>query len=116
MQALIGGRDKVPMINLRSWLRHGEVTLTELNSKAATMSHLAPHNRLSQINVIRQLEHLKTYPIVQERLKAGELTLHGWWFELSRADVYAYKDTTEEFVLLDEVEAGRILERIEHKP
>ncbi len=43
----------------------------------------------------------------------GKLTLHAWWFELSRADVFAYEESTQQFTLLDEAEAARILARME---
>jgi carbonic anhydrase len=62
--------------------------------------------------VIKQLEHLKTYPIVQKKLKDGALSLHGWWFELKQADVYAYEEPLDEFVKIDEEQAARILERV----
>jgi carbonic anhydrase len=112
MQALIAGREKLEMINLQSWLRHGDDSLKTLAALKEENTELAPHNKLSQINVLKQLEHLKTYPIVQKKLQTGELSLHGWWFELKHADVYAYEEELDKFVLIDEVEASRILERV----
>jgi carbonic anhydrase len=112
MQALIAGREKLEMINLQSWLRHGDDSLKTLAALKEEKTELAPHNKLSQINVLKQLEHLKTYPIVQKKLQTGELSLHGWWFELKHADVYAYEEELDKFVLIDEAEASRILERV----
>ncbi len=112
MQALINGREKLEMINLQSWLRHGDDSLKTLAALKKEDIELAPHNKLSQINVLKQLEHLKTYPIVQKKLQTGELSLHGWWFELKHADVYAYEEALDKFVLIDEAEASRILERV----
>jgi carbonic anhydrase len=118
MQALVAGRDKIEVPKLKAWLRHGDEALEHLKmllseGGAHSMSHLAQHNQLSQLNVLKQLEHVKSYPVVQERLKSGKLTLHAWWFELSRADVYAYEESAGQFVIIDEDEATRILERIE---
>jgi carbonic anhydrase len=62
--------------------------------------------------VLRQLGHLKTYPLVRERVEAGQLRLHGWWFELKNADVYAYEDDAGHFVLIDDKEAERLLKRL----
>ena len=112
MQAIAAGREKVPTVNLRAWLRHGDESLEAIDSAPVSATPLTRYNQLSQINVIKQLESLKTYPIVQERLKAGKLTLHGWWFDVSRADVYAYEESVKQFVLIDETEAARILERM----
>lgn len=109
MQALSAGREKIKDKNLRSWLRHGEKGLDDLVFYADFAKNLPRHNRLSQFNVLRQIENIKTYPIVKERLKTGSLKLHGWWFELSQAQVYAYDEAKKDFVLLDEEEAERTL-------
>lgn len=113
MQALANGRESLSGTNLRAWLRHGDEGLKDLITKSDFAPTLARHNRLSQFNVLRQIEHLKTYPIIQERLKANTLKLHGWWFELSQADVYAYEESKNKFVLFDEEEAQRIIARFE---
>lgn len=115
MQALVRGRDKVETPRFQAWLRHGDAALKMLDSTPHSSEQLARHNRLSQLNVLRQVEHLKTYPVVQERLKNGQLTLHAWWFELSRADVYAYEEPSDQFVIIDETEVARILERMENR-
>ncbi|HAZ13873.1 MAG: carbonic anhydrase [Bdellovibrionales bacterium GWA2_49_15] len=116
MQALAAGREKVETPCLREWLRHGDGAVKILNSSCNPSTQFGQHNRLSQINVLRQIEHLKTYPAVQARLKTGALTLHAWWFELKYADVYAYEESVSQFVLIDEMEVARILERMENKP
>ena len=41
------------------------------------------------------------------------LRLHGWWFELRHADVYAYEDSLSRFVLIDDAQAKRLLKRLE---
>lgn len=109
MHALLESRDKVKTPNLRSWLRHGEDSLANLPRDTGTMSRV---NHLSQLNVLRQLEHLRTYPVVQERLARGRLKLHGWWFELSTANVYCHEESAGGFIVIDEEEAGRILARL----
>lgn len=108
MQALVSGREKVPYVNLKGWLRHGESVLKNLTGKEG----LTPHNELSQRSVMQQLENLKTYPAVKKKLEEGVLRLHGWWFEISRADVYTYEDEFKKFTLIDEEEAERILKKM----
>jgi carbonic anhydrase len=93
---------------LRAWLRHGEPALGSLKEEPG----MTRANTLSQRNVIQQLEHLRSYPLVDERLRAGKLRLHAWWFELKNADVYAYESEIQKFVLFDEEEAARILARL----
>ena len=111
MMALAAGRNTLQVPNLRSWLRHAENGIEDLAPRLILNPELAPHNRLSQLNVLLQLEHLKSYPIVRERIGAGELQLHGWWFDISRADVYAFEESLKKFVIFDEEQAARILAR-----
>ena len=59
------------------WLHHGAGSLRQLESGASLGNHLERHNQLSQLNVLEQLEHLKTYPVVQERVASGQLRRHG---------------------------------------
>ncbi len=108
MHALMKGREKIEAPNLRAWLRHGEPTLARM---PATKTGLNPVNTLSQLNVLQQLEHLKSYPIVHERLETNRLKLHGWWFELSTANVYTFDESVSAFVLIDEKHAERQAEK-----
>jgi carbonic anhydrase len=111
MHAILDGRKRknVKWPNLREWLRHGEPSLGRLKSGPEKMSAV---NHLSQQNVLQQMEHLKTYPLVRERLASGKLTIHGWWFELSTAYVYAFEESLGRFIVIDEEEAERILVRL----
>ena len=109
MNAILNDRTKVKAPHLQAWLRHGEPSLAKLS---ATHSDLSRVNQLSQRNVLQQLEHLRTYPIIRERIESGKLKLHAWWFELSTASVYSYDEAKDRFLLIDEAEAKRILARL----
>lgn len=113
MRALVGNRRVVNTPNLRSWLRHADAALDQLRSGSVIDPTLSEHNQLSQLNVLLQLEHIKSYPAVKERLREGTLGLHGWWFDITKADVYAYEDQMKRFVLIDEEEADRLIQRLE---
>jgi carbonic anhydrase len=100
----------------QSWIRHGEGSLRQLNAGARLGAHLERHNQLSQLNVLEQLEHLKTYPGVQERLSQNNLRLHGWWFDIKEADVYEYEQSEGRFHLIDETYALKLLNRDIDRP
>ncbi|MBC7397418.1 MAG: carbonic anhydrase [Bdellovibrionales bacterium] len=111
MNALVRGRSQIEAPNLKSWLRHGKGSLTKLNEGAQLGNHLERHNQLSQLNVLEQIEHLKTYPIVQERITEGKIKLHGWWFNIKEAEVYEYDIEDKQFKLIDENYAQILLDR-----
>lgn len=111
MMALTRGRAQLDSAPLKNWLRHGESSLKRLDATASADRHLDPHNRLSRANVLEQIEHLKTYPAVRERMQAGRLLLHGWWFDIKEADVYEYDTGDATFRLIDEAYARVLLDR-----
>src|SRR5579871_6705359 len=104
IRALSSGASRVPP-HLRHWLRHGRTAVMAYRRGRRLDKSLEPNNTLSQINVLQQIEHLRSYPEVRRRTLAGALRLHGWWFDLHHADVYAYEPTVDRFVLIDEEEA-----------
>ena len=101
MKALLGDRSKINAPNLQNWLRHGDLALDQLNSGVEFDSSLSKQNQLSQLNVLLQMENIKSYPDVKKRIKEGTLAVHGWWFDIAKADVYAYQESANEFTLID---------------
>lgn len=111
MQALAGGLEKVGSPNLHAWLENGKTSLESLERNQEFGTGLSRPNRLSQLNVLEQLNHLRGYPCVRKGLAQGSLSLHGWWFDLKEAAVHAYSDETGRFDILDEAAVARILAR-----
>lgn len=107
MQAILKGGDAPDSPNLAGWLRHGRQALGRIDARLAIAPNLARHNALSQENVLLQLEHLASYPIVRERLAQGSLQLHGWWFDIAQAEVSTYDAFHKRFVVIDECNAPR---------
>ncbi|WP_075883824.1 carbonic anhydrase [Candidatus Protochlamydia sp. W-9] len=111
MRALIEGIPGNCCSHLQSWLKHGEISLNLVRNGMTINPSLSEHNQISQINVLQQIEHIKSYPFIRERLDKNELRIHGWWFDIAHADVYCYKEDLNQFVLIDEKEAQLILAR-----
>ena len=66
-----------------------------------------PEERLraaEEENVLFALENLHSYPCVQERLADGTLRLHGWFFKIATAELFAYDPETNQFSSLAEKE------------
>ena len=112
MLAFAEGRTAPGTVNLGSWLRHAQPALERLERGEAPPGPADRIDQLSQLNVLAQLEHLRTYPFLREREAAGSLGLHGWWFDIAEAQVLAFEARQARFVVIDEAEAERILERL----
>ncbi|HLT30993.1 MAG TPA: carbonic anhydrase [Myxococcaceae bacterium] len=98
--------------NLASWLKLGDRAVQRLKSGEFAETGLPEQDRLSQINVLQQLEHLRSYPMVSERIATGEVRLHAWWFDIHAATVHDYREDLGRFVPIDEVEGERILQEL----
>lgn len=104
MQTLIenSGKDVCSLSSLNIWLEYAASSYERFKNSVLKNPDLSPCNLLSRINVLQQLENLKTYPLVMERLQSRKLRIHGWWFDLATANVYHYDPQIEEFILIDE--------------
>lgn len=114
MLALFQGNVIDGAAHLATWIRHGEPALAQLRAGAALAPELPPQDQLSQLNVLAQLMHLRSYRVVREREEAGRLNLHGWWYDIARAEVSAFEPELRRFVPIDEEVASRILARLAH--
>jgi carbonic anhydrase len=113
MRALLDQDKETPPPHIRSWLTHGQGALRRLRDGARMNADLELHNHLSQLNVLEQLDHLRTYPAVRVRLKERRLRLHAWWFDIREAEVLAYDEHAGRFMTMTEDYAEWILDRAE---
>lgn len=106
MRAVIAGGPLDDAPNLKRWLDHARPAWVRLPRKETTS--LEPHDRLSQENVLLQLEHLETYPAVRRALASGALTLGGWWFDIATGEVHVHDRANGRFVLVDRGSLDRL--------
>ena len=52
-------------------------------------------------SVLHSLDNLRTYPWIQERIEAGALAVHGWWFDLDDGRLWATHPRTGAFLPFD---------------
>lgn len=115
IRTLHEGKSDFKAPHLHAWLRHAGEAFRRFKAGERMKAELPDASHLSQMNVLLQLEHLATYPAVRDRMAAGKLKLHAWWFDIARAEVSAYEEAQGRFVVIDEDEAARILARLESK-
>lgn len=71
-----------------------------IEEKYAHLSGEALLNAAIQENVLAQLENLREYPFVAERLEAKKLHVNGWIFDVGRGEVFDYDPDHGEFLPL----------------
>ncbi len=112
MQALVNGIDCTCCPHLGEWLKHGEESRRRVDAGETIDSKLSVHNQVSQMNVLQQMAHIEGYPFVRERLEQKKLRLHGWWFDIAKAEVYCYDEASRRFIPIDDAYAQIILARL----
>lgn len=108
MRALLDEKAGVDAPHFKAWLRHAASSLARLGAGERMNAELPIHDHLSQINVLQQIEHLRSYAVVRETEQAGRLNLHAWWFDIAHAEVLAYRPAEKRFAPIDEANDGRV--------
>ena len=112
MKAVIANEARSDAPNLARWLHHAHTASFRLEHEGALDDSLKLHDQLSQLNVLVQLEHLMSYPVVRQRVLAGTLHLSGWWFDIASGSMYAYERGSRKFEVIDSVLADRLIARL----
>jgi carbonic anhydrase len=92
MSALLGENlaDK-SMPHLSEWLKLAAPVLETMRSQYIHLTKMAERmDAAAAENVLFALENLHSYPCVQDRLMDGTLRLHGWFFQIATAELFAY--------------------------
>jgi carbonic anhydrase len=77
--------------NVAAWLRYANVEHREAEPSPDFLLALAENN------VVAQLNNLGSHPTVAERLKQGDLALHGWVYDIGTGTVTVYNEATGRF-------------------
>lgn len=87
--------------HLRDWLSLA-APVQEIMKKDYAHIHevQARENAAAEENVLFGLDNLHSYPCVQDRLASGTLNLHGWFFKIATAELFAYDPETRQFTAL----------------
>jgi carbonic anhydrase len=112
MKAVLTGNPKLKAPNLDKWLYNASTAAFRLEHEGAMDAALQPHDQLSQLNVLVQLEHLMSYPIVRAQVAAGTLHLSGWWFDIATGNMYSYERASRSFEVIDRQVAERLIARL----
>lgn len=112
MKAVLTRYPNLKAPNLDKWLYNANTAAVRLEHEGALNPDLKPHDQLSQLNVLVQLEHLMSYPIVRKQIAAKTLHLSGWWFDIATGNMHAYERASRSFELIDRQVAERIVARL----
>lgn len=101
MKALLGDEKELEgMPHLRDWLRIAHPVKEHVVGVFGKEATEVIQRYTEKENVLEQIENIETYPFVDEAIKAGELFLHGWYFDIGTGCMSAYVPSSNRFELI----------------
>ena len=91
-------QENMPLVY--DWLKHAEATRRVVKDNYQNLEGEELIAITTAENVLTQLENLQTYPIIRSRLRQGNLSLHGWIYQIETGEVLAYDGVNHDFVPL----------------
>jgi carbonic anhydrase len=87
--------DHMPAV--KKGLKHTERTLDIIARDYCDLDWECKISAAIQVNVLVQLENLRTLPCISKRLMKREIELHGWVYDIESGEVYIFDPVDEEF-------------------
>ncbi len=108
--------DELPYV--KQWLRATERVRSIITTRYADLDPAGQLSAAVLENVLVQLENLRAFPFVTERLTQGRLRLSGWVYDIHTGKTHYYDPREDEFVPLvdDGVDAPLPRRNSEHPP
>jgi carbonic anhydrase len=88
--------------NVAAWLRHSDVAAKVVNDGYPQMDKHERVRAISLENVVAQLAHLRTHPSVAAGIARGEISLHGWFVDMSAGQILALDGSTNRFATVSD--------------
>lgn len=93
--------------HVQHWLDNSRAAVEIVKSKCgkATADELL---MVTEENVLLQMQHLRTHPVVAARLASGQIALHGWIYHIEDGAVTCYDELKKGFVTVQDRYASLI--------
>jgi carbonic anhydrase len=89
---------------VRNWFSHAEATRRIVKEHYADLSADTREELAIQVNVLVQIDNLRTHPSVAVAVARGELNIFGWVYRIETGEVSGYDPKSQRFLPLGESE------------
>ena len=100
MQAILNPDRLEKLTYVKRWLAQTDRVRQVIEERYAHLGAEARVTAAVQENVLTQLENLREYPFIAERLESNRLRLSGWVFDISKGNIWDYDPEASEFLPL----------------
>jgi len=100
MKALLDPGAVHGMPGVQRWMSHGIAARERMLRELPFARMEEQLQRLTEYNVLEQIENLKTHPSVNQRLRYGEIEIRGWVYDIGDGSIREANPESGEFQLL----------------
>lgn len=97
MAAMLRPESAAHLPAVQAWFSHAEATRRILRERYSHLSPEAQHDLATELNVLVQIDNIRTHPSVAAALATGELNLYGWVYRIETGEILAYDPTARKF-------------------
>jgi carbonic anhydrase len=93
VSALMKGKVPAELATLGAWMQQAHGLAGELGSFEDT-------DEAARAITVRQLDHVRSYPLVRDTLARGDLTVHAWFYDLEAVEVFEWDEARKRYDVL----------------
>jgi len=101
MKAFSNPEALAAMPNVAAWLRHAHAAHSVVCSAYHNLEDADAARVMALENVVVQINHLRTHPSVASAIARGDLSLHGWFFDIETGQILALDGESGRFVTVE---------------
>lgn len=103
MTAILSGAQQLQNLPaVARWLHYADRARDTVAAEHARSTGEERLNALIRENVLEQLDHLLTHPVVAEAVERKQLRLHGWVYDIGSGQVEIYDARVRHFIPISE--------------
>ncbi len=87
--------------HVHDWIDHSRAAVEAVRATKGKAG-IEELDAITEQNVVLQLQHLKTHPVVAARLANSDIAMHGWVYDIETGAIRAWDEDEQRFVSLAE--------------
>lgn len=97
MNGMLNPQSTAALAAVSNWLKNAAAALSITDAQGESEDPHSRLRRLTEQNVLLQIQHLRTHPTVAAAMARKELTISGWIYEIGSGEVRIWTEATQKF-------------------
>lgn len=102
VHAMLHPDDVKELPRVKNWICQADACAEIVRSRYSDLNEMDQWKVAVEENVLVQIEHLRTHPVVAVGLANGTLNLHAWVYKMETGQVFSYEPVSGQYVEIDQ--------------